>query len=36
MDAPQRRINPACWSQCLKREETRREHQLELRAHLGL
>lgn len=29
-------IDPACWPQYAKREETRREHLLELRAQLGL
>lgn len=28
--------DPTCWPQYAKREETRREHLLELRAHLGL
>lgn len=30
------RTNSACWSQYAEREETRREHLLELRAYLGL
>ena len=30
------RINPSCWLQYATREETRREHLLELRAYLGL
>ena len=30
------RINPSCWPQHATREETRREHLLELRAHLWL
>ena len=30
------RINPSCWPQYATREETRREHLLELRAYLGL
>lgn len=32
----QLRIDPACWAQYSKREETRREHLLELRSYLGL
>lgn len=30
------RIDPACWAQYAEREETRREHLLELRTYLGL
>ena len=30
------RIDPSCWPQYATREETRREHLLELRAYLGL
>ena len=32
----QLRIDPACWPQYAAREETRREHLLELRAYLGM
>lgn len=32
----QLRIDPICWQQYAEREETRREHLLELRAYLGL
>lgn len=32
----QLRIAPSCWSQYAEREETRREHLLELRAYLGV
>jgi hypothetical protein len=32
----QLRLDPACWSQYAEREETRREHLLELRAYLGM
>ena len=32
----QLRIDPACWPQYAEREETRREHLLELRAYLGM
>lgn len=32
----QLRLDPACWRQYAEREETRREHLLELRAYLGL
>jgi len=32
----QLRIDPVCWPQYAEREETRREHLLELRAYLGL
>jgi hypothetical protein len=32
----QLRLNPACWPQYAEREETRREHLLELRAYLGM
>jgi len=32
----QLRIDPSCWSQYAEREETRREHLLELRAYLGV
>lgn len=32
----QLRIDPTCWPQYAKREETRREHLIELRAYLGL
>lgn len=32
----QLRIDPVCWPQYAAREETRREHLLELRAYLGL
>ena len=32
----QLRIDPTCWSQYAEREETRREHLLELRAYLNL
>lgn len=30
------RLDPACWPQYAEREETRREHLLELRAYLGM
>ena len=30
------RLDPVCWPQYAEREETRREHLLELRAYLGL
>lgn len=33
--ARQLRIDPACWAQYAEREETRREHLLELRAYMG-
>lgn len=29
-------LDPACWQQYAEREETRREHLLELRAYLGM
>ena len=32
----QLRIDPSCWPQYAEREETRREHLLELRAYLGM
>ena len=32
----QLRLDPACWPQYAEREETRREHLLELRAYLGM
>lgn len=32
----QLRLDPACWPQYAEREETRREHLLELRAYLGI
>jgi len=32
----QLRLAPACWPQYAEREETRREHLLELRAYLGM
>lgn len=32
----QLRIDPTCWAQYAEREETRREHLLELRAYLGM
>ena len=32
----QLRLDPACWPQYSEREETRREHLLELRAYLGM
>ncbi len=32
----QLRIDPSCWQQYAEREETRREHLLELRAYLGV
>ena len=32
----QLRLDPACWPQYAKREETRREHLLELRAYLSM
>jgi hypothetical protein len=32
----QLRINPSCWPQYAEREETRREHLLDLRAYLGV
>ncbi len=32
----QLRIDPSCWPQYAEREETRREHLLELRAYLGV
>ncbi|RXK33296.1 hypothetical protein BBD39_11275 [Arsenophonus endosymbiont of Bemisia tabaci Asia II 3] len=32
----QLQLDPVCWSQYTERDETRREHLLELRAYLGM